>query len=243
MQSVEVRKAINALDVARQAADEIVSSLTSILDTKETANVALTGGTVGILTLEVLARSQASNQIDFSKVHFWWGDERFVSSDSSDRNANQARVALLDATAVSESNIHEFPSTDSGLNIDQARDHFEQELLKAFEGNTPSMDLTIMGMGPDGHVASLFPGMNSASKIVVAVHNSPKPPLQRLSLSMDVINASTKIIFVVSGIDKSESVEAVHKDPECDLPAARVAAKGLTLWIIDEAAGASFWGC
>jgi 6-phosphogluconolactonase len=105
------------------------------------------------------------------------------------------------------------------------------------------MDLTILGMGTDGHVASLFPGVVSDSTNVVAVDDSPKPPAQRLSLSMNVINASRKIIFVVSGVDKSQAVEAVHKDPECDLPAAKVAAAGLTLWIIDEAAGAAFWSC
>jgi 6-phosphogluconolactonase len=243
MQSVEVRKAINAMDVASQAAEEIVSSLATILQAKDSANVALTGGTVGILTLEVLARNIDKDKIDFSKVHFWWGDERYVASDSSDRNANQARVALLEKIAVRELNIHEFPSTDSGLSVNQARDQFEQYLSTAFDGKPPVMDLTIMGMGPDGHVASLFPGMVSDSKNVVAVINSPKPPAQRLSLSMDVINASKKIIFVVSGIDKSEAVEAVHKDPECDLPAAQVAATGLTLWIIDEAAGAAFWSC
>jgi len=243
MQSVEVRKAINALDVASQAADEIVSSLISILQSKETANVALTGGTVGILTLEVLARTEIQTEVDLSKVNFWWGDERYVASDSNDRNANQARTAFLDVVSVSESNIHEFPSTDSGLSVDQARDQFEQYFLNAFDGNPPVMDLTILGMGPDGHVASLFPGMANDSKNIVAVHNSPKPPAERLSLSMDVINASKKILFVVSGIDKSEAVESVHKDPECELPAAKVSATGQTLWIIDEAAGAAFWSC
>lgn len=243
MQSVEVRKAVNAIDVARQAAEEIISSLASILKAKSSANVALTGGTVGILTLEVLAKDEFKDQIDFSNVHFWWGDERYVAGNSNDRNANQARLALLNTLAVKDSYIHEFPSTDSGLSLDQARDKFEQYIIEAFDSETPSMDLTILGMGPDGHVASLFPGMLSESNNVVAIHNSPKPPAERLSLSMDVINASKKVIFVVSGIDKAEAVAAVHKDPDCELPAAKVAATGITLWIIDEAAGASFWSC
>ena len=243
MQSVEVRKAVNAIDVARQAAEEIISSLASILKAKSSANVALTGGTVGILTLEVLAKDEFKDQIDFSNVHFWWGDERYVAGNSNDRNANQARVALLNTLAVDESKIHEFPSTDSGLSVEEARDKFEQYIIEAFDSETPSMDLTILGMGPDGHVASLFPGMLSESNNVVAIHNSPKPPAERLSLSMDVINASKKVIFVVSGIDKAEAVAAVRKDPDCELPAAKVAATGLTLWIIDESAGASFWSC
>ncbi len=243
MRSVEVRKAVNAADVAKQAAEEIVETLKSVLRSKEEAHVALTGGTVGILTLEVLSKSLDINQIDFSKVHFWWGDERYISSDSMDRNSKQAREAFLSSIAVPESNIHEFPSSDSGLDLEEAKSRFEESLLVAFAGEKPGMDLTILGMGPDGHVASLFPGVTHPASLVVAVHDSPKPPAQRLSLNMDVINNSAKVLFVVSGIDKAEAVEAVHKNPECELPAAQVEANGLTLWIIDEAAGASFWSC
>jgi 6-phosphogluconolactonase len=243
MKSVEVRKAINSSDVAQQAAHEVVETLIGTLKIKETANIALTGGTVGILTLDVLSKIVEKNQIDFSRVHFWWGDERYVSSDSKDRNANQAREALLNSLEIPEQNIHEFPSTDSGLTVDEARDQFEQTFLTAFNVSGPVMDLTLLGMGPDGHVASLFPGMSHLEKNVVSITDSPKPPAERLSLSMEVINSSEKIVFVVSGIDKSEAVEDVHKNPECELPAAKVSAKGLTLWIIDEAAGASFWSC
>lgn len=243
MKSVEVRKAINASDVASLAADEIIDSLVSIIKAKGVAHIALTGGTAGILTLEVLSKKEDLASVDLSKVHFWWGDERYVEKDSNDRNAIQARNALLNSINVSESNIHEFPAADSGLSVDDAREAFEKYLVSAFEGKTPAMDLTIMGMGPDGHVASLFPGIAYPDQVIVAVHNSPKPPAERLSLSMDVINNSEKVVFVVSGIDKAEAVEAVHKDPECELPAARVSAKGQTIWLIDEAAGASFWSC
>jgi len=243
MKSVEVRKAINSTDVANQAALEVVESLESILKTREIAHIALTGGTVGILTLYALSRSERLQSIDFSKVHFWWGDERYVPSDSGDRNAKQARVALLNSLDLPEQNIHEFPSTDSGLSVDEASEEFQQTLQRTFHDSTPVMDLTLLGMGPDGHVASLFPGQVHEDKNVLAISNSPKPPAERLSLSMHVINNSEKIVFVVSGIDKSEAVEAVHKDPDCELPAAKVSAKGLTLWIIDEAAGASFWSC
>lgn len=243
MEYLEVRKAINASDVASQAADEIIASLIATLKNKESAHISLTGGTVGIITLKVLGQKDDLLLIDFSRVHFWWGDERYVSSDSIDRNAKQARDAFLSSIPVAESNIHEFPSTDSGLSLDEARDEFERTLAEAFAGSSPKMDLTLLGMGPDGHVASLFPGVKHESQTVIAEHNSPKPPPQRLSLSMEVLNNSEKIIFVVSGIDKAESVEAVHTNPDCELPAAKVSAKGLTLWIVDEAAGASFWSC
>ncbi len=243
MQSVEIRKAVNAVDVATQASNEILDTIAEVLSKKDAAHVALTGGTVGVLTLEVLAKAIAERKTDFSKVHFWWGDERFVARDSADRNALQARRALLNSIDVPSENIHEFPASDDGLELNVAKMQFAEHLDKVFHNTSAAMDLTILGMGPDGHVASLFPGHSHPGELVVAVPDSPKPPAQRLSMSMELINRSEKIIFVVSGIDKAEAIESVHQNPECDLTAAKVSAKGQTLWIIDEAAGAAFWSC
>jgi 6-phosphogluconolactonase len=243
MKSVEVRKAVNALDVATQATDEILQTLEDVISAKGAAHIALTGGTVGILTLDVLSKALPTSQVDVSKIHFWWGDERFVASDSGDRNANQARVALLDSIEIAPGHLHEFPSADDNLELQVARAQFESHIKAVFGDSEPRMDLTILGMGPDGHVASLFPGEQHEKELIVSVSDSPKPPAQRLSFSMDLINQSDKIIFVVAGIDKAEAVESVHKDPECQLPAAQVSACGETLWIIDEAAGAAFWSC
>lgn len=243
MKSVEVRKAINAQDVANQASAEVVATLSSVLLKKETVHLALTGGTVGILTLEVLAKDLTESAIDLSKVHFWWGDERFVESYSVERNSLQAERALLGSLNLPQSNVHAFPSSVEGLDLETARDEFAKHVSSVFEDQSPKMDLTLLGMGPDGHVASLFPGQSHPGEWVVAVPDSPKPPPARLSFSMEMINRSEKIMFVVAGIDKAEAVEAVHKDPSCELPAAKVSAQGETLWIIDEAAGAAFWSC
>ena len=243
MKSVEVRKAVNALDVATQAAAEVVETIVAVLSRKATAHIALTGGTVGILTLETLAKSLLEHQIDLSKVHFWWGDERFVASDSIDRNFIQAKNAMAGSLNLDSLNIHPFPSADDGLELASARAQFQEHIENIFGESKPAMDLTILGMGPDGHVASLFPGKEWNSDLIVAVEDSPKPPPQRLSFSMDLINKSEKVLFVVAGIDKAEAVESVHKDPDCALPAAKVEAEDGTLWIVDEAAGAAFWSC
>lgn len=243
MKSVEVRKATNAMDVAQQASFEIVETLRSVLAKKHEAHIAITGGTVGILTLQVLAKAISESQLDISNVHFWWGDERFVESDSSDRNFNQAMTAFSHQITISPDKLHAFPSSDDSLELETAREQFTLHMKQVFGDREPAMALTILGMGPDGHVASLFPGMNHDGDLIVSVDESPKPPPQRLSFSMNLINRSERIIFVVSGIDKAEAVEAVHKNPECVLPAAKVEAKGETLWIVDEAAGASFWSC
>ena len=243
MKSVEVRKATNAMDVAQQASLEIIETIKNVLAKKNSVHIALTGGTVGILTLEVLGKAITEQNLDISKVHFWWGDERLVESNSADRNFNQAKNAMPNVLGAESEMIHQFPSSDDGLELETAQREFSANMKRVFGESEPSMDLTILGMGPDGHVASLFPGMNHDGDLVVAVDNSPKPPPQRLSFTMDLINRSDKIVFVVAGIDKAEAVESVHKNPDCDLPAATVEANGETLWIIDEAAGAAFWSC
>ena len=242
--STEIRRAANGPEVAQLAAREIIDTLEQVLANKSVVNVALTGGTVGILTLAVLAEQPDLSRLDLSRVHFWWGDERYVESTSSDRNANQARAAFFDKVAVSEDNIHEFPASEFG-DLSNGKKVFEETLVKHFGPGLSVFDLTILGMGPDGHIASLFPGHEelSVGEVVVAESNSPKPPAERLSLSFDVLNASAKIIFVVSGLDKSAAVTAVHTDENCELPAAKIQAQGETIWFIDQAAGQEFWSC
>jgi 6-phosphogluconolactonase len=241
----EIRRAINASDVAHLAAREIIETLDKALSINAEVNLSLTGGTVGILTLEALAEQPDLERISFDRVHVWWGDERFVEATSADRNAVQAREALLKKVNIPESNIHEFPASNQSQTLAAAKTSFENSLIQHFGVDVPYFDLTILGMGPDGHIASLFPGHEALSvgEIVVAESNSPKPPSERLSFSFDVLNNSEKVIFVVSGIDKASAVKEVHTNEECELPAARIAALGQTIWFIDQAAGAEFWSC
>jgi 6-phosphogluconolactonase len=241
--SVEIRRAVNATDVAQSAAVEIISSLKERLAKQETVHLALTGGTVGIKTLEALAQETEFAQLDLNRIHIWWGDERYVEEDSADRNAIQANEALLSKVQIPAAHIHEFPATGSGLSVAEAAIAFQQELNELFGALEPKMDVMILGMGPDGHIASLFPGVGYGSTDVVSINSSPKPPSERLSFSYEMINRSNKIVFVVSGIDKASAIEKIHTVTDCDLPAARVSATGETIWFIDEAAGAAFWSC
>jgi 6-phosphogluconolactonase len=240
MQQVEIRRAQDSADVAEQAA---VFILERLLIAKNKFHIALTGGTVGILTLKALSQKEEIQKIDFSSIHFWFGDDRFVAAESPDRNAVQAKQALLGNLEIPSQNIHEMPASDQIADLDEAALSFSREISKHFNFEKPCMDLTILGMGPDGHVASLFPGHTYPESLIVAEHSSPKPPPKRISMSYDLLNASKEILFVVSGIDKAEAVERVHKEPDCDLPAARVAATEKTIWIVDSAAGATFWSC
>jgi 6-phosphogluconolactonase len=243
MSQVEIRRSVNSSDVAEQASQFITAELVKLLSSKPLVHIALTGGTVGILTLTHLAANEDFLKLDFDRLHIWFGDERYVAGESADRNSNQARATLLDRILIPQSNIHEYPDLDSGLPVDQAAKIFEDQMIAVFEDANPAMDLMILGMGPDGHIASLFPGKSHENKLIVSESDSPKPPPQRLSMSMGMINRSERIVFVVSGIDKAEATEKVHRDPECDLPAAKVQAKVETIWFIDEAAGAAFWSC
>jgi 6-phosphogluconolactonase len=240
----EIRRAVNGAEVAHLAAREIIETLEAQLLQKPEVHFALTGGTVGILTLATLAEQPDLERVDLSRVHFWWGDERFVASNSEDRNAIQARRVLFAKIQVSESNIHEFPSSDNSLELETAKTEFLIELRKHF-GSAVLFDLVILGMGPDGHIASLFPGHESLAdgQEVIAETNSPKLPAQRLSFSYSVLNSAKKIIFVVSGLDKASAVTDVHTNENSLLPAAKISALEETIWFVDQAAGADFWSC
>ncbi len=228
----------NAL--AHQAAEDLFRFVETKLALQERVDVAITGGTVGIATLAA-ARLLDFNSLDLNRFHLWWGDERFVETESSDRNANQANSAWLKHLSIPAENLHFFPASDQGLDLDQAAVKFGSEFDKA--GVT--FDLMLMGMGPDGHIASLFPGktIGSESVAVVAEHDSPKPPPLRLSFTYKVINESKEIWFTVAGADKAHAVSVVFGDNPAVLPAGRISGKEKTVWYVDQTAGNLVWGC
>lgn len=238
--STVVNRFADANSLADDAAEQFVALLGNLVQTRPTVNVMLTGGTIGIATLAAIATVPELSSFDFSKVHFWWGDERYVASDSPERNALQARRALLNKVSVPESNIHEFPSLDSGLGLNQAAQQFEAVLDEL----KPTFDFAFVGMGPDGHICSLFPGhdLPDQNGQVIAEDNSPKPPAQRLSFSFGVMNSVDEVWFVVAGADKADAVSCVFGD-DCQLPAAKVKGRSKTVWFVDQTAGAKTWGC
>jgi 6-phosphogluconolactonase len=215
--------------LAKQAAKDLAERITELSLKSDQVNIVLTGGTVGIQTLEELAPLLA--QSDLSKVHFWWGDERFLESGSSDRNELQAHNALLSKISIPSANLHPFPSSDED-DIEVAANEFAEGIANI----NPKFDVVLLGMGPDGHVASLFP--NSSPRFindwVVMETNSPKPPSERLSLSYQALNSAKEVWFVVAGADKSAAVKEVFTDKL--LPAALVRGIDKTRWYLDQAA-------
>lgn len=230
----------DAQGVAEQVAVDLLDFVSQALNSQVRVDIAVTGGTVGIATL-VAARSLPFNALELDRLHIWWGDERFVESTSADRNALQARNAWIKDLNIAESNIHEFPSLDSGISLDEAAKSFCDHFL----ANGIAFDLMLMGMGPDGHIASLFPDRTSGEGTfpVVAEHDSPKPPPQRLSFSYDTINRSRQIWFTVAGSDKADAVAKAFGDEPATIPAGRIQGKEKTVWYVDQTAGNLLWGC
>lgn len=227
--------------VAESVAAKILEKLESLLKTKNEVHLVLTGGTVGIQTLASMNSNQKLNDVDFSKVHLWWGDERFVSAESADRNSLQAKNVLLKNLKLDPNKVHEFPASDQGLSLSEAEVYFAGQVSSI----SPKFDLVLLGMGPDGHVASLFPGKPEPADglWVIAEHDSPKPPAQRLSFSYEALNSADEVWFVVAGADKQDAVAVAMGDNPEQLPVGRVNGKVLTQWFIDSTAGTKVFGC
>lgn len=221
--------------VIEHVSDRAVSLLAELTAARERVDVCLTGGTVGIGVLAAIALHPQTSKIDLARIHWWWGDERFVAADSDDRNEKQAREVLLDVLGVDESRINALPASDEGLSLEQGATAAAHELEEA----TP-FALTFLGLGPDGHVASLFPGHPAASADgpgVVAVTDSPKPPPERLSMTLETINASERIWIAAAGADKADAVAAVMQRPGTQpVPGGSVSGTQETLLFADEAA-------
>ena len=198
--------------------------------------IALTGGTIAVEVHRAIASQAAGSDMDWSRVQFWFGDERFVGRDSSDRNAVQAREAMLDQLAGAI--VHEIPSTDDVATAQEAADAYAATVRS--EG-TGGFTVAMFGLGPDGHVASLFPGhasLDVTDAIAIAELDSPKPPSERVSLTFEALNRQTgQQWFLVSGEEKAEAVaRALADDGTVD----ETPARGLTCehqtWYLDAAA-------
>jgi 6-phosphogluconolactonase len=181
--------------------------------------------------------------IDWSKVHLFWGDDRYVPRADDERNDKQAREALLDHIDIPTANVHAMPASDGefGDDLDAAALAFEQVLANAGEGDpAPNFDVHLLGMGGEGHINSLFPdtpAVREASRLVLGVTDSPKPPPQRITLTLPAVQRSREVWLVVSGATKAEAVAAaIDGARPVDVPAAGAVGREATVWLLDEEA-------
>ena len=224
----------SADDVAEALAARLMSRLTEIQREARVPQVALTGGRIATQAYQRLGLEGRSSAVDWSCVGLWWGDERFVAADDDDRNARQALTALSTLPLDLE-RVHPMPASGDGLDLDAAAEAYESELAST------SLDLCLLGMGPDGHVASLFPEHPSsyADGRVIPVRSSPKPPPERISLTLEVINAAAEVWFCVTGSDKAAAARmALGGAGPIQVPAAGARGRERTLWLMDRDAAA-----
>ncbi len=187
--TVEVERLGSAEDVATTVAGRLVHRLRQLQAEGRVPSVVLTGGSIADRVHRAVLAVPEHADVDWSRVEVWYGDERFVPSGDEDRNALQARRAVLDALPLDPGRVHEMPASDGpvGDDLDAAAAAYGEELVRVL-GDEPRFDVLMLGVGPDGHCASLFPGREEvhADGLTVAVRHSPKPPPERISLTMPV---------------------------------------------------------
>jgi 6-phosphogluconolactonase len=226
------------------AGARLVDTIQTAVTDRGRALIVLTGGGNGIGLLRYLAAQR--QRIDWSKVHLFWGDERYVAEDDDERNDKQARDALLDHIDIPSSQVHAMPARDGEFGDDLAAAALAYEQLLAANAEpgqpVPDFDVHLLGMGPEGHINSLFPdtpAVRETTRMVVSVEDSPKPPPQRITLTLPAIQRSREVWLMVSGAAKAEAAAAaIGGAPPVSVPAAGAVGLETTLWLLDEEAAA-----
>ena len=241
----EVRVVPTEADLAEDVAARLLSTLAHAQHERGTASVVLTGGGIMEKALAAVGDSTGHDAVEWGKVDVYWGDERFVPSDSSDRNDLPVRRLMLDRLPHDPARIHPMPASDGGqADPEEAAAGYARLLDAAARrdqgGHVPHFDVILLGIGPDGHCCSLFPeqpGVYETEAYVIAVRNAPKPPSIRISLTFPALDEAEQIWFVASGDSKSDAVAmALSGAGRVQVPAAGPHGRSRTLWLLDEAA-------
>jgi 6-phosphogluconolactonase len=241
--------------MARATAARLVSRIAEAQSARGVASVVLTGGRNGNALLAALASAPGRETVDFGRLEVWWGDERFLPDGDPERNVTQARKALLDAVPLDPARVHAMPPSDGpyGEDAEAAAEAYAAELAAAAGQSgrsgavgavpgVPSFDVLLLGVGPDTHVASLFPGhpgVRTTDRTVTAVRDAPKPPPVRISLTLPAIRAAREVWLLAAGEDKADAVSRALAGPgEVQAPASGAYGHTGTLWLLDATAAA-----
>ena len=245
----------DATALATRAAEWLVGQIGHAIAKRDRAVIALSGGSTPKAVFALLAQLSYRGRIDWSRVHVFWGDERFVQAGDKERNETMARDALLDVVDVPAAHVYPMPA-DDGPDYAHANDdlhaaferarigaELHETTLHAFHGGTtlsdkPFFDVVMLGLGEDGHTASLFPGsqvLDETAHWVAAVRTDAKPPPIRITMTLPLLASTHAVLFLAAGEGKREIAARILAGDE-SLPAARVHPIGGTLWILDEAA-------
>jgi len=230
--------------LAQAVAARLATRLLDAQAARGEAAVVLTGGRVAAAVYEALRDSPARDAVDWAKVDVWWGDERFLPAGDPERNETQAREALLSAVPVDGRRVHPMPPSDGpdGDDPEAAAARYADELAAAARPGSrgvPHFDVLLLGVGEDGHVASIFPEhpVHYADGGVAAVRGSPKPPPVRITLTLAAINTADEVWLIAAGEGKAQAVGlALAGAGPVQVPAAGVNGVNRTLWLLDRAA-------
>jgi 6-phosphogluconolactonase len=228
--------------LAQAAAEEFAAAVESALADQERCAVALTGGSTPRVFYRRLAEEPFRGRLPWDRLHFFWGDERHVPPDHADSNFRMAHEALLAHVPVPPENIHRIPAEDP--DAARAAAAYEQTLREYFalsDGAFPRFDILLLGLGPDAHIASLFPGNPALRERQrwVAAPWAEHLKTFRITLTVPVLNRAARTFFLVSGAEKAEAVYKVlegERDPERIPGQVLQPEKGSVLWLLDAAA-------
>ena len=234
--------------LAAAVAARLVTKLVDLQAGGTTPKVVLTGGGTGTAVLEQIRATVARDAVDWGHVEFYWGDERFLPPGDPERNETQARAALLDHVPVDPAKV--FPmGADTGTGpagAEAAAEAYAELLAGAARpedhGPVPAFDVLMLGMGGEGHTASVFPhspAVYETERSVVAVHGCPKPPPTRVSLTLPAIRRATEVWVMTTGEAKAAAVAmALGGAGEVAIPVAGAQGRRRTRWLLDRGAAA-----
>jgi 6-phosphogluconolactonase len=227
--------------LSRAALEELLRDLQQGIAQRGRGAIALSGGHTPEKMYSLWAATEKyRNETDWNRVHFFWGDERCVPQDDPLSNYRMTRGTLLEHVPIPAANVHAAPTSLS--TPEQAADAYDQELRKFFGSSRPEFDVTLLGLGPEGHTASLFPGsaaLEEQARWVVPVQVAAVPP-NRLTFTLPVLNSSRNTYFLVAGENKRPILALLRAEPDSrpsQYPAGRIRpADGRVLWFLDQAA-------
>lgn len=224
--------------LAAAAAEQLLTRLVDLQAAGTVPRLVLTGGGVGIAMLEHIRQTPARDDVDWGQVEFWWGDERFLPPGHPDRNETQAREALLDHVRVDPAKVFAM-GADTGTGPSGA-EAAAADYAQLLAGATRPFDVLLLGMGGEGHTASVFPhspAVLETERSVVAVHGCPKPPPTRVSLTLPTIRRADEVWIITSGGAKADAVSlALGEAGEVAIPVAGARGTRRTRWLLDRAA-------
>lgn len=221
-----------------KSAEELARAAAEYLVARRPKTVALSGGSTPKLLYQILTNEPFRERVPWAQTHFFWSDERHVPPDHPESNYRMANEALLSHVPVPPDNVHRIPSENP--NAADAASDYERTLINVTGSNLPRLDLILLGLGPDGHTASIFPGsdvLNETERLVAAPWVE-KLKTYRITMTLPLINNAAAVVFLVSGAEKAEIVRDVLEGPK-QYPAQYVnPSSGELLWMLDKDAAA-----